>query len=146
MVDVEEQTIPFQSHVVRTAVANAESVEVLMTRVQSRAESTVVRGLVREVKGDGSNVGVQSGGAHEFRFVRLEGWQKVALEAACWLELPIRLVAVETVSTCTLAYRPLDVHQVHNWLEIFENTFMALQEIRDALNGERLDGRGEEAA
>ena len=145
VVDVDDEAIQFRAHVVRTAVANAETCEVVMTRVQPRSESTLVRGLVHETNGDGRYGGVQSGGAHEFRFVGLEGWQKVVLESACWLQLPIRLAAVETVSTCTLAYRPNDVHQVHNWIELLEDTFMTLRKIRDALN-ERHSERRSEAA
>lgn len=136
-VEVEDETIQFRAHAVRTAVADPESVELVMTRVQSRSESTVVRGLVHAAKGDGKYVGLQAGGTHEFRFVRLEGWQKVVLEAACWLELPVRLVASETVSTCTLEYKPADVHQVHNWPQLLADTLLALQRIRDAAN----DGR-----
>lgn len=140
MVEVEDEVIPFFANEVRTAVAADESVEIVMTRVQSRAQSTVFKGLVHEAQGDGKYEGLQSGGKHEFRFVGLSGWQKVLLEAACWLKLPICLEAVETLSTCTLEHTPSDVHQVHNWFELLEGTLEALRKVRDAAN----DGQPEE--
>lgn len=140
VVDVEDEQIPFKSHAVRTAVADVEPVSVVMTLVESRSDSVVARGLINVTQGGSASAGVRSGGTHEFRFVHLEGWQKTVLEAARWLKLPIRLVAVEAISTCSLDQRPADVHQVHNWLELLEKTFIELGRIRNECNG----GRAEE--
>lgn len=140
IVEVEDEAIHFRARAVRTAVAGTESIEVVMTLVQSRSESTVLKGLVHEAKGNGKSESLQAGGKPGFRFVRLAGWQKVLLEAACWLKLPIHLEAVEAVSTCTLEHNPADVYQVHNWLELLEGTLEALRRIRDAAN----DGRPED--
>lgn len=117
-VEIEDDQIPFRSHVVRAAVAGVDPIDLVMTLVTSKSESIVVRGLVHETHGTGSLKGLQSGGVHEFRFVGLEGWQKILLEAARSLRLPVRLRAAETLSTCTLEFRPADVVQVQNWQQL----------------------------
>ena len=139
VVDVEDEHILFKSHVVRTAVADVEPVSVVMTLVESRSDSVVARGLINVTQGGSTSAGVRSGGTHEFRFVHLEGWQKTVLEAARWLKLPIRLKAVETISTCSLEQRPVDVHQVHNWLELLENTYIELGRILNDSNAGRVE-------
>jgi len=138
IVEVEDEEIPFNAHVVRVAVVDHDPVNVVMTPVESRSESTVVRGLINVTQGKGGSDVIQLGGIHEFRFIGLEGWKKAVLEAARWLKLPICLVAVETVSTCTLLHRPSDVLQVHNWHDLLANTLVALLSIRDAQSGGRV--------
>lgn len=125
-VDVEGDHVPFRAHVVRAAVASMEPVDVTMTLVPPRSESILVRGLIHETHGDGRLKGVQAGGTHYFRFAGLDSWQKTVLEAACALQLPLHLKAVETMSTCTLEYRPADVIHVQNWLQLLQSTIELL--------------------
>lgn len=134
IVAVEDENIPFKSHVVRAAVADPSIFNVDMTIVESRSESLVVRGLINVIHGDVGSASVRAGGIHEFRFVRLESWQKALLEAARWFNLPISLMAVKSVSTCTLNNLPAEVHQVQNWAELLDGTLAALQRIQNTSN------------
>lgn len=134
IVAVEDENILFKSHVVRAAVADPGNFNVDISIVESRSESLVVRGLIHEIHGEVGSSSVRAGGVLEFRFVRLEGWQKTLLEAARWLNLPISLVAGKAVSTCTLNNLPAEVHEVHNWSDLLDSTQAALQRIQNATN------------
>lgn len=134
MVALEDEKIPFKSHAVRAAVADPGSFNVDISIVESRSDSVLVRGYINALHGDVGSSNVRAGGIHEFRFVRLEGWQKAVLEAARWLNLPIHVVAVRAISTCTLNNLPAEVHQVHNWAELLGSTLVALLSIQNATN------------
>lgn len=141
--DVDNELITFQAHnAVRSAIADDNPVNVVMTVVGSRSESIVLRGFVKITQSSVKSSGLQAGGAvHHFRFIRLEGWQKTLLEAACWLQLPICLVATETVSTYTLQQMPADVLEVQNWDDLLEWTLSAIWRIREAKNEASLQDR-----
>ncbi len=145
IVEVEEEKVLFKAHAVRTAVSHPDAVKVTMTPVESRSSSTVVRGLIHVAEGGDSCDGIQSGGLHEFRFVGLEDWQKAILEVSRGLKFPVKLIAVETVSTCSLMRRPADVHQVLNWPDLLEKTVKALTCIFDGLNDRQAEGQREAA-
>lgn len=145
--DVDNELITFQAHnAVRSAIADDNPVNVVMTVVGSRSESIVLRGFVKITQSSVKSSGLQAGGAvHHFRFIRLEGWQKTLLEAACWLQLPICLVATETVSTYTLQQMPADVLEVQNWDDLLEWTLSAIWRIREAKNEASLQDRRDAA-
>lgn len=123
---VEDEPIVFEAVSAREAVSNTESAVAELTLPPDKTPSTVYRCWVHAFRGHGVERGLMSGGRHDFRFVYLSPQQKVILEGARLLQLRVAVVAKETLSTCTLARRPADVHQVTNWDELAEQTIRLL--------------------
>jgi hypothetical protein len=111
----------------------------------TRSEGILVRGLIHETRGDGRLKGVQSGGTHYFRLLGLCGWQKVVLEAARVLQLPIHLKAVETISTCTLEHRPADAIEVRNRDQLLQSTIELLAATQASTEASNMDQRHDAA-
>ena len=85
------------------------------------------KALVHKVKGGEFQDGIASGGVHEFRCVDLLPWKRAVLEAARWLGFPVSAKVFETMSTCTLRYRPADVHEIHAWSALVEGLCAAMK-------------------
>lgn len=119
--------IPIKQHAVRTAVAASAPSEVIISLDLPKAKIFVFKALVHKALGGEFKDGISSGGIHEFRFVDLLPWQRAVLEAARWLGLPLAAKVVETMSTCTLRYRPADVHEVHGWSTLVDEICRTLK-------------------
>jgi len=123
----DEIQIPIRQHVVRTSVAASEPTEVIISLDLTRSRVFIFKALVHKAKGGEFTDGIASGGIHEFRGVDLLPWQRAVLEAARWLGFPVAAKVVETMSTCTLRYRPADVHEVHAWSVLVDGICAAMK-------------------
>jgi hypothetical protein len=129
-VTVDGEGVTFNAHAARTVAPKGEPVHVLFTPLRPKPEGLTLRGRVNATLGDNSHVGVQSGGAHEFRFGLLEPWQAALIEVAIHFQKPILATADEADSTCSLNPLPVGVMTVHNWPQLLET---ALAEFTNAV-------------
>ena len=128
----DDELIEFRGEAVRPAVSASDALEVELHVAQSRADSLVVRTRVDSCVGEGLPGGFNSGGKHDIRITNPTWWQRVAIEGARGLDLPMGVKVIETISTCTLDRRPADVHRVHNWSHLLEATHAAIGEVLTA--------------
>ena len=132
--------VGYESKVVRASVSPyADPIQLLVEMGSTEHQSFDMRALVREVIGEGLRGGVSSGGLRPFRFTGFGGWKQVVLTGAQWLKMPIRLNAVETVSTCSLKPLPADVHGVEDWPLLLDQVIAALEAVRTGLRAQGRD-------
>ena len=127
LLSFDDVQIPIKEHAVRTAVAASMPTEVIVSLDPPSSKVFITRALVRMAQGGEFTDGVSTGGVHEFRFVDLLSWRRAALEAARWLGIPVAARVLETMSTCTLRFRPADVHEVHGWSTLVDDICKALR-------------------
>jgi hypothetical protein len=123
----DEIQIPIKQHAVGTAVAASALTEVIISFDLPQSRVFLFKALVHKAQGGEFTDGISSGGIHEFRFVDSLPWRRAVLEAARWLGFPVSAKVVETMSTCTLRYRPADVHEVHAWSALLDEICKALK-------------------
>lgn len=134
LVEVEDESITFNAHPVRGAVAHPDSFNINITLSNIRDHNLLSRGLITYINNDSDTSIVKLGSTNEFRFTHLEDWQRSIIEAARWLNIPIQIVAVKTISTCTLNNLPIEVQEVVNWDELMVATIEAFLEIQKDIN------------
>ena len=127
-----DELVEFHGQVVRPAVSSPDVLEVELHIVPLRADNLVIRTHVGSCFGGGLPGGFKSGGNHNIRIADPTWWQKVAIEGARALQLPVEAEIVETISTCTLGRLPADVHRVRNWYPLLEATHAAMGEVLTA--------------
>jgi hypothetical protein len=125
-VDVEETEVVFENQQIRARVMISESIQVVAV-LAPREEVVVEKGQVLQVSDRPGGGGLMAGGKREFKFGHLNPLQNVLLSAAREFKIPVKFLANEEISTCTLNFRPHDVTQVDNWDEIAAKTIGFLQ-------------------
>jgi hypothetical protein len=136
-VTVDGDVVSFQAQTARTAVTVGNPVPALLTPQRPRLEGRLLKAKIEAVVGDGRNFGIQKGGAHEFRFGRLQPWQAALIELAHQMEHPILVTVSETISTCSLQSLPAEVQVVHNWASLMN---LGLKELsRAAIDMQRAE-------
>lgn len=138
LVEVEDVSIRFNAHDVRVAVAHPDPFNIYITLSDARDHNLLTRGLITCINNDSGASSVTLGGVAEFRFVGLDGWRKLIIEAARWLNIPLRIVALKSISTCTLNSLPIEIQEVENWDELMMATIEALLEIQKDINDRRV--------
>lgn len=130
VVGVAGREIPFRPMPVRTAVASEDQTEGRLMLVGSRNSHTDFRAVL---EGDTCGLfGSDFKGAEtsNFRIGALLRWQRIVLDGARHLGLPLAVSMKWAISTWSLQGRHREVQEVHNWDELLDGVIGALVEER----------------
>lgn len=135
LVNIDSIETAFRSEVVRSSQQIGVNMNALVTLVPAKTNTVIERCQVHEASGRQGKDGLMAGGTREFRFAKLEGWQRIVLTGARELRIPLTVEAAENISTCSLNFRANDVVMVQNWRYVLTQTIAALQAVDKKMTG-----------
>ena len=124
--------IPFRSLPVRVGVADPDLTEGMLIQSRSKDTHTDFRGTVGGAAVTLFGPGFQDFRRSDFRIGALSHWQRIVLDGARHLELPVVAWMKAVQSTLSLRQRHLEIQRVANWDELLDEVIEVLLRAREA--------------
>jgi len=132
VVEIAGCSIPFRSRPVRVGVADQDLTEGLLILSGSKDTHTDFRGAVGGAAADLFGRGFKDSKRNAFRVGSLSRWQRIVLDGARHLGLPVVAWMKAVKSTLSLKQRRLEIHHVANWDELLDEVIEALLRAQEA--------------